>query len=154
VTRKPLARGREPFPIEKYMGRGESILIVDDVAEQREIASELLKKFGYAVAEAPSGEAALHYLKKRAVDLVILDMIMEPGMDGLETYRRILALYPDQRAIIVSGYSETGLVREVQRLGADTYVKKPYTAQEIGVAVHRVLNTGSAPAVKTLPLVG
>jgi DNA-binding NarL/FixJ family response regulator len=81
-------------------------------------------------------------------------MIMEPGMDGLETYRRILALYPDQRAIIVSGYSETGLVREVQRLGADTYVKKPYTAQEIGVAVHRVLNTGSAPAVKTLPLVG
>ena len=154
VTRKALSRKNEPFPREKYMGRNESILIVDDVAEQREIASELLKKLGYTVTSVPSGEAAVDYLKTARVDLVILDMIMEPGMDGLETYRKILSLNPGQKAIIASGFSETGLVREVQRLGAGVYVKKPYTTEEIGVAVHRVLNSAADSVLKTFPLAG
>ncbi|MGD8337959.1 MAG: ATP-binding protein, partial [Desulfobacterales bacterium] len=154
VTRKDLSRKNEPFPREKYMGRNESILIVDDVAEQREIASELLKKLGYTVTSVPSGEAAVDYLKTARVDLVILDMIMEPGMDGLETYRKILSLNPGQKAIIASGFSETGLVREVQRLGAGVYVKKPYTTEEIGVAVHRVLNSAADSVPKTFPLAG
>ncbi|MGB5422289.1 MAG: ATP-binding protein [Desulfobacterales bacterium] len=154
VTRKALARKNVPFPLEKYMGRNESILIVDDVAEQREIASEMLKKLGYTVTTVPGGEAAVDYLKTARVDLVILDMIMEPGMDGLETYRKILALNPGQKAIIASGFSETGLVREVQRLGAGVYVKKPYTTEEIGVAVHRVLNSAAGSVPKTFPLAG
>jgi PAS domain S-box-containing protein len=154
VTRKALSRKNEPFPREKYRGRNESILIVDDVAEQREIASELLKKLGYTVTSVPSGEAAVDYLKTARVDLVILDMIMEPGMDGLETYRKILSLNPGQKAIIASGFSETGLVREVQRLGAGIYVKKPYTTEEIGVAVHRVLNSAADSVPKTFPLTG
>jgi PAS domain S-box-containing protein len=154
VTRKDLSRKNEPFPREKYMGRNESILIVDDVAEQREIASELLKKLGYTVTSVPSGEAAVDYLKTARVDLVILDMIMEPGMDGLETYRKILSLNPGQKAIIASGFSETGLVREVQRLGAGVYVKKPYTTEEIGVAVHRMLNSAADSVPKTFPLAG
>jgi CheY-like chemotaxis protein len=154
VTRKALSRKNVPFPREKYMGRNESILIVDDVAEQREIASELLKKLGYTVTSVPSGEAAVDYLKTARVDLVILDMIMEPGMDGLETYRKILALNPGQKAIIASGFSETGLVREVQRLGAGVYVKKPYTTEEIGVAVHRVLNSAADSVPRTIPLAG
>jgi PAS domain S-box-containing protein len=154
VTRKALSRKNAPFPREKYMGRSESILIVDDVAEQREIASELLKKLGYTVTSVPSGEAAVDYLKTARVDLIILDMIMEPGMDGLETYRKILALNPGQKAIIASGFSETGLVREVQRLGAGVYVKKPYTTEEIGVAVHRVLNSAADSVPRTIPLAG
>jgi PAS domain S-box-containing protein len=154
VTRKALARKKAAFPREKYMGRNESILIVDDVAEQREIAYELLKKLGYTVTTVPSGETAVDYLKTARVDLVILDMIMEPGMDGLETYRKILELNPGQKAIIASGFSETGLVREVQRLGAGVYVKKPYTTEEIGVAVHRVLNAVADSAPKTFPLAG
>jgi DNA-binding NarL/FixJ family response regulator len=81
-------------------------------------------------------------------------MIMEPGMDGLETYRKILSLNPGQKAIIASGFSETGLVREVQRLGAGIYVKKPYTTEEIGVAVHRVLNSAADTVAKTFPLAG
>jgi DNA-binding NarL/FixJ family response regulator len=62
-------------------------------------------------------------------------MIMPPGMDGLETFRRILAMNPEQRAIIASGFSETHRVREAQRLGAGKYVKKPYTVETIGLAV-------------------
>jgi PAS domain S-box-containing protein len=154
VTRKPLARKNDPFPREKYLGHNESILIVDDVAEQREIACELLKKLGYSVTSVPSGETAVDYLKTARVDLVVLDMIMEPGMDGLETYRKILALNPGQKAVIASGFSETGLVKEVQRLGAGAYVKKPYTTEEIGVAVHRVLNSAADTVPKTFPLAG
>lgn len=154
VTRKALDRKTPPFAREKYMGRQESILIVDDVAEQREIASEILKKLGYTVAAVASGEAAVAYVKTAPVDLVILDMIMEPGMDGLDTYRKILTLNPRQKAVIASGYSETDLVREVQRLGAGIYVKKPYTTEEIGVAVHRVLNDATGPVPKTFPLAG
>jgi PAS domain S-box-containing protein len=154
VTRKPFARQNAPLPREKYMGRNESILVVDDVAEQREIASELLKKLGYTVAAVYSGEAAVDYLKTARVDLVVLDMIMEPGMDGLETYRQILALHPGQKAIIASGFSESDLVSEVQRLGAGVYVKKPYTTEEIGVAVYRILNSATDSVPKTFPLAG
>jgi len=73
------------------------------------------------------------------VDLVVLDMIMDPGIDGLETYKQILAINPDQKAIIASGYSETDLVKEAQQLGAGPYLKKPYTTREIGLAVYSEL---------------
>lgn len=139
MTRQALVSEDKPYSIDQYIGKGESILIVDDVVEQREIASEILNKLGYAVASVPSGEAAVDYLKSHCVDLVVLDMIMEPGIDGLETYKQILALHPGQKAVIASGYSETASVKEAQKLGAGSYVKKPYTTRDIGLAVHSEL---------------
>ena len=65
---------------------------------------------------------------------------MAPGIDGLETYKRINSKYPQQRAIIASGYSETERVREVQIVGTGKYVKKPYTIEKIGVAIKSELN--------------
>jgi CheY-like chemotaxis protein len=118
-----------------YQGNGESILVVDDVKVQREIASKILSQLGYSVKTAESGEHALELLKKDAVDLVVLDMIMVPGIDGLETYERIIGLHPQQKAIIASGYSETDRVKKAQRLGAGRYVKKPYTVEKIALAV-------------------
>jgi len=67
--------------------------------------------------------------------LLVLDMIMDPGMDGLDTYKDILKIHPGQKAIIASGFSETDRVKEVQRLGAGAYIKKPYTFEKIGLAV-------------------
>jgi len=139
VTREQLVFEYEECSIDQYIGHGESILIVDDVDEQREIAAEILKKLEYSVACVPSGEAAVQYLKSHSVDLVVLDMIMDPGIDGLETYKQILAINPDQKAIIASGYSETDLVKEAQQLGAGPYLKKPYTTREIGLAVYSEL---------------
>ena len=78
-------------------------------------------------------------MKDNHADLLILDMIMEPGIDGLATYREILALHPHQRAIIASGFSETDRVKEAQQLGAGTYIKKPYTLEKIGMAVKEEL---------------
>lgn len=58
------------------------------------IASIILKQLGYLVTSVSSGEEAIEYLKSTSADLIILDMIMDPGIDGLETYRRILELHP------------------------------------------------------------
>jgi len=64
-------------------------------------------------------------------------MIMNPGIDGLDTYREILKLHPGMKAIITSGFSESNRVRQALKLGAGMYVKKPYTLEKIGLAVSR-----------------
>ena len=105
ACRQPSSEKRTKHSIEDYSGRGESVLVVDDIDEQRTIAQSILTKLGYNVKTSSSGEEALAYLQKEPVDLIVLDMIMDPGIDGLETYKRIIELYPGQKAIIASGYS-------------------------------------------------
>ena len=79
-------------------------------------------------------------MKHHKADLLLLDMIMDPGIDGLETYKRIVEFHPGQKAIIVSGYSETVRIKEAQKLGAGTYIKKPYLLEKIGLAVRAELD--------------
>jgi CheY-like chemotaxis protein len=128
-----------PKQWEAYSGMGESVLVVDDAETQRKIASEILTTLGYKVATAESGEAAVAYVQDHSVDLVLLDMIMPPGIDGYETYRRMVAIDPRQRAVIASGYSESEQVRAAQKLGAGEYIRKPYTLANIAEAVHKAL---------------
>ncbi|MDJ0720591.1 MAG: response regulator [Desulfobacterales bacterium] len=139
ATREEIATSPAHPVLEDYVG-DEAILVVDDVAEQREIARKMLSRLGYDIATASSGEEAVDYLKDRRVDLVVLDMIMPPGIDGLETYRRISAHHPGQKAVIASGFSENERVAELQRLGAGEYLRKPYTLEKIGMAVRRELD--------------
>ncbi len=127
-------------PIESFSGKGESILLVDDVKEQLQIASDLLSYLGYSVSTAQSGNEAVEFLRNNSVDLIILDMIMPPGMDGLETYREIIKLHPTQKAVIASGFSETDRVRQAIELGAGPYIKKPYTWSNLGKAVKTALS--------------
>ena len=140
VTRMDVVNEKKTMDMDGYLGKGESILVVDDVSEQREIAYSLLNKLGYSVSTASSGEEAIAYMQTTSVELLILDMIMEPGIDGLETYQRILEIHPKQKAIIASGFSETEIVKKAQRLGAGSYVKKPYTLEKIGLAVKAELD--------------
>jgi len=135
VTRREIAKEEVILAIEDYIGKGESILVVDDVKEQREIAFTMLSTLGYVADAVSSGEEAVEYLKEHTVDLIVLDMIMAPGMDGLDTYRKILEMHPGQKAIIASGFSETDRVKEAQSLGAGVYVRKPYSLEKIGIAI-------------------
>ncbi len=135
VTRDSIREEKSLVPVESYMGKGETVLIVDDIQDQRDLASNMLAKLGYSAKTLSSGEEAIDYLKDNSTDLVILDMIMDPGIDGLDTYREILKLHPRQKAIIASGFSETKRAKEAQKLGAGQYVKKPYTLEKIGLAV-------------------
>ncbi len=100
----------------------------------------MLKELGYSVTWVASGEEAVEYVKIHPVDLIVLDMIMDPGMDGLETYRKIIQFRPGQKCIIASGFSESYRIRKAQRLGAGAYVKKPYLSNKIGPAVRAELN--------------
>jgi PAS domain S-box-containing protein len=140
VTRKELSGKQPAVPVSEYVGRGETLLVVDDVPTQRDLAVAMLSKLNYNVTSVPSGEEAVKHLKINEADLVLLDMIMDPGIDGLETYKKILKINPNQKAIIVSGFSETGRVKEAQELGAGAYVKKPYMREKIGLAVRRELD--------------
>ena len=113
---------------------------MDDIEEQREIASDILQSLNYTVIAVDSGEAAIEHLKKHHADLLLLDMIMDSGMDGLETYERIVAQYGKQPAIIASGYSESERVKKAQALGAGAYLRKPYTTENLAQAVYNELN--------------
>ncbi len=135
VTRDEVSIEKTLIPIAELWGNGESILVADDVLEQRNIASAILSRLGYNVTVVSSGEEAVEYMAVNSVDLIVIDMIMEEGFDGLDTYMEILKLHPGQKAIIASGCAETDRVSETIRLGAGEYVKKPYTLEKIGLAV-------------------
>ena len=140
VSREKIKNESNTQQLNKYAGHKEHILLVDDIKDQREISSALLTSLNYSVHAVESGEKAVEYLKTHSADLVILDMIMDPGMDGLDTYKHILNIHPGQKTIITSGYAETQRVHEAQKLGAGQYIKKPYTLDKIGQAVRTELD--------------
>ncbi|MHC4457800.1 MAG: ATP-binding protein [Planctomycetota bacterium] len=147
VTRKVVDEDTK-LPVENYTGDRELILVIDDVEEQRMIASHMLKKLNYQVEAAACGEEAVEFVKSKRPDLLVLDMIMDPGIDGYETYKRVLDVYPNQKAIIASGFAENDRVKETQKLGAGQYIKKPYTIENIGLAVKNELKKNKINAAK------
>jgi len=140
AVRKELPTGTRITSLAELKGKGESILVVDDLEEQREIATHMLQKLNYSVTAFDSGEATVEYMQTHTADLLVLDMIMDPGMDGLETYKKILEFHPHQKAIIASGFSETQRVKDALGLGAGAYIKKPYLIEKIGMAVKMALS--------------
>jgi CheY-like chemotaxis protein len=143
VTREALSDADTAFLADRYRGKGETVLVVDDIEEQREIASKMLGRLGYSVSTVPSGEAAVEFMMDHSVDILVLDMVMDPGINGLETYKRIVRMHPGQKAVLASGYSETRLIREAQALGAGVYLKKPYLLKNIATAIKTELDTGA-----------
>lgn len=134
----------EPKLAPREVAGHERLLIVDDEPDQRALSARLLAKLGYRVVTAENGHAAIELMKagrddatpeRSPFDLVLLDMSMEPGFNGLETYQEMLKLFPKQRCIIVSGCCEYERVRKAQSLGAGELVSKPYTVEALARAV-------------------
>lgn len=121
-------------------GHGEHILVVDDEETIRIMAEKMLINLGYQVSLVPSGEAAVEFLRTGSADLVLLDMLMEPGMNGYQTFKQIKAYHPKQKVLIASGFSESHDVKKAQESGAGAYLKKPYTLQELGIAIKKELH--------------
>ncbi len=120
-------------------GQSEKILIVDDEPVPRDVASNILMHLGYTVEAVCSGEEAIRYCEKNTVDVVLLDMIMEPGINGYQTYKELLKINSKQKAIIASGFSESTDVKAALHLGASEYIKKPYSMDQLGSAVKQCL---------------
>ena len=139
VTRETIYDEETVHTVNAYMANGETVLVIDDREDQRRIACAMLTKLGYVAHSVSSGEEAWEYLKDHSVDIVLLDMIMDPGINGLETYKRITKIRPGQKAVIASGYSLSEDVVATRRLGAGMFIKKPYTLGKLGFALKEEL---------------
>jgi C4-dicarboxylate-specific signal transduction histidine kinase/ActR/RegA family two-component response regulator len=133
-----------PDELAAIQGQGERILLIDDAPEQRELASITLTELGYGCTVAASGEEGLEQLAGQRFALILLDMVLGQGMDGLDTYRCIRGQWPQQKVLIVSGYAESERLIETLRLGARGYLKKPYTISELGSTIRRLLDAPEA----------
>ncbi len=134
-----LVQESEDVTLESLKGHGETVLVVDDEAQQREIAERMLTLLDYSVHTVQSGEEAVLYMEKNEAALLVLDMVMGPGMNGRATYEKIIAMHPGQKTIIVSGFSETEEVKKVKELGVDLFVKKPFRLDGLAKAIKQVL---------------
>ena len=139
ATDKELTVNEKDISIKDLCGNGEKILVVDDEKIQREIACALLAQLNYTAESVSNGETAIKRIKNNTFDLIVLDMIMPNGMNGLETYKKIITIHPGQKAIIASGYAETDDIKTAQQLGAGEYIKKPYTIEKIGRVIKKAL---------------
>ena len=100
----------------------------------------MLQSKGYHVDSVNSGESAIVFVADNQVDMLVLDMLMEPGMNGFQTYEQVLKLFPDQKAIVASGFSESDDVKAALQLGAAAFIKKPYTMEQLARAVKEALS--------------
>jgi CheY-like chemotaxis protein/two-component sensor histidine kinase len=139
ITREAVIGQTSSVPLENLYGHGEMILVIDDVESQREISCRMLEALRYKTKAVSGGEAAIDYLKEHRVDLLLLDMIMDPGINGRETYERIKKIHLKQKAIIISGFAETDEVKKTLELGAGRFLKKPIILEELGLAVKEEL---------------
>ena len=124
----------------QFCGNGQHILVVDDEFQQREIAEKLLRSLHYSVEAVESGEKAIDYLTRNKADLLLIDMLMEPGINGRNTYEQVIKMHPKQKAVIVSGFSQSEDVRATLKMGAGAFLGKPYGIAELGRTIYQELN--------------
>jgi PAS domain S-box-containing protein len=122
-------------------GGNETILVVDDEAPVRDVATEILRYFGYEVLAADSGEAALDLYRTRegGIDLIVLDLGM-PGMGGHKCLRELKAIDSSAKVLIASGYSMDSLVRESLEIGGVGFVGKPYQLKDLVTKIRMFLD--------------
>lgn len=141
ASHEPADYGKEQITLQALQGKGQTVLVIDDEATQRNIATIMLSRLGYHPSSVTSGEEAVDFLKAHKIDLLLLDMIMDPGMNGRQTYEQIISLHPGQKAIVASEFSETAEVKKAQDLGAGIFIKKPYSINQLGYAIKQELET-------------
>lgn len=115
---------------------GAKILVVDDIAENRELLSDTLEPEGYRISIAPNGEVALKVAQANPPDLILLDLMM-PGMNGFEVCQRLAQLEMTQAIpiVFITAVSDTSSLVEGFRVGAVDYITKPFKAEEVLIRV-------------------
>jgi CheY-like chemotaxis protein len=121
------------------------ILVVDDEEELAEVAMAYLASFGYETGSARSGEEALRALSADAnYDLVLTDIVMPGGMDGMELHRRVARQYPAVRFVYASGFSDAALQAKSGGSLKARLVSKPYRREDLVRVVRAALDTPPA----------
>ncbi len=126
---------------DKNLQRGkETILVVDDEPMNIMVMKEILESLGYQVLCAGNGQEAMsiYMLKKQAIDLIILDMVM-PGMGGGPTFDALRAINPEVKIILSSGYSIDGEARKILDRGCNGFIQKPFLMNELSQKIREYL---------------
>lgn len=120
------------------------LLLVDDLETNRFLLEEALQEMGLDIISAESGERAIEIVRERSPDIVLLDLQM-PGLDGAETSRRIRELRGGQLVyvLLISGYGESEKDAVLGRSLADRFLAKPYTLDELRLAVRQGLSVAA-----------
>jgi len=123
----------------------ETILVVEDEGGIRALVRKILKRQGYQVLEAASGDEALKVLAEdgHQVDLLLTDVMM-PGMNGVELSQRALLTYGGLKVLFVSGYTDESVLEEGQFPPGTAFLQKPFTLGSLLGKVREVLDGGAA----------
>jgi two-component system response regulator PilR (NtrC family) len=114
------------------------LLIIDDEEVLRDVLEAVLRREGFDVVTAASGEEGLATIDQDEIDLVILD-IMLPGMSGMETMRSIKESNPGTPVIIITAFSSIDGAIEAMKHGAFHYIPKPFKNEEVVITVNKAL---------------
>ena len=139
ATPEPIGRSQALDGLRPCRGNGEKILLIDDQQEQNDTLGKLLANLGYKIDSVTSGEDGIKFLQSKNADLILLDMIMGDGLNGRETYEKILQTRPGQKAIIISGYSGSEEISKAKALGVASFLEKPITLPLLSVAIRQAL---------------
>ncbi|MFY0610584.1 MAG: PAS domain S-box protein [Hyphomicrobiaceae bacterium] len=132
----PRATSRAQAPVRKE-GPSETVLVVEDDPNVREITVARLDHLGYLIVEAETGQQALDILAKgTTVDVLLTDMVMPGGMTGAELADRVRATYPKARVILTSGYARDGSIPE----SGTPWLRKPYSLADLEKTLHDLLD--------------
>jgi two-component system, NtrC family, response regulator HydG len=112
------------------------ILVIDDDATICEAVAEVITAEGYAVQTAPDGAAGLALIKEHGFDLIIVDLVMR-GMDGMTVLRSVKADDPDAVVIVITAHGTVEAAVQAMKLGAFDFLSKPFTPDELRMAVKR-----------------
>jgi two-component system response regulator AtoC len=119
-----------------------SLLIVDDDEVMRDTLSDVLKKKGYEVSVASSGNEALSAIRKNIVDLIVLDMRL-PDLDGIEVLKRVKEFDTEILVIMMTAYSDVQTAVSAMKSGAYHYINKPFELEELTLLIEKGLETKS-----------
>ena len=115
------------------------ILIIDDEAIVRISCKKCLLPEGYEVDSAENGIEGLRLVESNAYDLILTDLKM-PDMDGIEFLAKIKETHPNEKVIMITGYSTTEHAEQAMRSGAYNYIEKPFTPETLVKAVKDALS--------------
>ncbi len=119
---------------------GVSVLVCDDATFMRRILKDILMKHGYEIAgEAGNGTEAIARYKQLKPDLVTMDITM-PDMNGIEAVKQIRAFDPNAKIVMCSAMGQKVLVLEAIQAGASDFIVKPFRAEQVMEALHKVMS--------------
>ncbi len=132
------------------MSERTTVLVIDDDPGIREYLETLAARQGYGVYTAEDGESALAELDQVRPDIITLDAVL-PGIDGLETLRRLKQRAPEIPVVMLSGHGQARTIVEAMRLGAADFLRKPFEVEELELAFSKALeNRALEEEVRTL----